>query len=325
MGLIIPSIQEGENIVTLIYILLGLLLLFILTLYVVYLITFRGRVYHDITKTGELDGEKFVPYKKLILDGVTFARHAPNEPVTVKSYDGLVLCGRYYPADKERAILILCHGYRSIPENDFSCAIEYFHGQGFGILLIDQRAHGKSRGRTMAFGVKERRDIHTWADFVSDRWPDTPIVIEGISMGAATVLMASSEPFPKSVVGLIADCGYTSPGEIIRHVMRRLHLPEKLLYPLVRLSGRIFGGFDVEGCSALEEGRRANLPALFIHGEADAFVPCGMGERNFAAYGGPKWMVTVKKAGHGMSYVVDMPKVQGAVDEFLKRVLPEKI
>ncbi len=305
-----------------VYISLGALALFVLLTYAVYLITFRGRVYHDITKTGELDGEKFAPYKKLILDGVNFARRAPHEDVAIRSFDGLRLCGRYYSAENERALLILCHGYRSIPENDFSCAIEEFHNRGYGILLIDQRAHGKSGGRTMTFGVKERHDILSWAEYADNRFRGEPIIIEGISMGASAVLMASSFSFPVSVVGLIADCGYTSPGEIIRHVMKRLHLPG-FLYPIVRLSGRVFGGFDIQGCSVLEECRKASLPALFIHGEADAFVPCSMGKRNYEAYGGAKQMVTVPKAGHGMSYVVDMPKVQKALDSFLEKVLKQ--
>ena len=299
---------------------IGILAFFLLLTYVVYLITFRGRVYHDITRTGELDGEKFAPYKKLILDGVAFARETPYENISIRSYDGLRLCGKYYSAENERALLILCHGYRSIPENDFSCAIEEFHNRGFGILLIDQRAHGKSGGRTMTFGVKERYDIHSWADYAAERFKGEDIIIEGISMGASTVLMASSAPFPDYVKGLIADCGYTSPDEIIRHVMKRLHLPG-ILYPIVRFSGRVFGGFDIQGCSALEECRKASLPALFIHGEGDAFVPCKMGRRNYEAYGGPKQMITVPKAGHGMSYVVDMPRVQRALDEFLEGVL----
>ena len=308
---------------TALYVIAGALALFFLVLYVIYLITFRGRVYHDITKTGELDGEKFAPYKQLILSGVEYAKDTPYEEVEIKSFDGLCLRGKLYKAEGGRGVLILCHGYRSIPENDFSCAIEMFHKRGFAILLIDQRAHGRSQGRTMTFGIKERRDIHSWAEFICGRYPDRPVIIEGISMGAASVLMASSGEFPRNVAGLIADCGYTSAEEIIKHVMARLHLPIKLLYPLVSLSASIFGKLNLEECTAEEEGKKAALPALFIHGEADHFVPCQMGIRNYAAYGGPKKMITVPKAGHGMSYVVDMDKVQRAIDDFLDFVLQD--
>ncbi|MGM9521434.1 MAG: alpha/beta hydrolase [Oscillospiraceae bacterium] len=304
-----------------VYIVLGAAILFFLIEYIVYLIAFRGRVYHDITKTGELDTDKFKKYKDAILSGIKYAAETESEPVEITSYDGLRLAGRYYRAEKERALIILCHGYRSIADNDFSCAIQYFHESGFSLLLIDERAHGKSGGRTMTFGIKERHDVRSWVDYAAGRFPDTNIIVEGISMGASTVLMAAGEPFPPNVKGIIADCGYTSPKEIICHVIRRAHMPVKLLYPEVKLAARLFGGFDLEEYSSLEAARSASLPALFIHGESDYFVPCDMGRRNFQAYAGEKQMVTVPGAGHGLSYVVDMEKVQKAVNEFLDRIL----
>ena len=141
-------------------------------------------------------------------------------------------------------------------------------------------------------------------------------------MGSSTVLMAAGESeLPESVAGIICDCGYTSPRDIIRTVIRSYRLPVSVCYPMVRLAGRVLGRFDVEECSALEAGRRASVPALFIHGEADDFVPCRMGRDNYAAYAGPKKLVTVPGAGHGLSYVVDTEKCQKALNEFLDRAL----
>ncbi len=302
-------------------ILIGVLLLFLLAEFAVFLIAFRSGVYRDLTKTGELDTPKFSPYKQLILDGVRAANEAPSELVSVRSFDGLTLRGRFYKNERERGLVLLCHGYRSIAENDFSGAFDYFVRRGLSILLIDQRAHGRSEGRVMTFGIRERHDVHTWVEYLTERFPGTPIVVEGISMGAATVLMASGEGFPEAVRGLIADCGYNSPKDSLCHVIRRFHGSVKLLYPMARLAARLYGGFDLEECSAEEEGRKSRLPCLFIHGEKDYLVPFALGKRNYEAYGGPKTLVSVPAAGHGMSYLVETPRVEAALDAFLDGVL----
>ena len=216
----------------------------------------------------------------------------------------------------------MCHGYRSVAENDFSCSSEFVHSQGLAFLLIDERAHSRSGGLAMTFGLRERWDLIDWAKYIAGRFPGERIILEGLSMGASTVLMAAGEELPGETAGIIVDCGYTSPKEIISRVIASRHMSVKIFYPLVRLAGRMFGGFDIEGCSAMEAAGRATLPALFIHGEADGFVPCEMGRRNFAAYAGEKTLVTVPGAGHGMSYIVDMPKCQRALIEFLGGILP---
>lgn len=81
--------------------------------------------------------------------------------------------------------------------------------------------------------------------------------LDGISMGAATVLMASELDLPASVRGIIADCGYTSPRDILRKVIRQLHLPVGPVYFLLRLSARLFGHFDPEAASAARRWRIA--------------------------------------------------------------------
>ncbi len=287
-----------------------------------YLIAFQGRTYADFTKHNFMLKPELRPYADLILSGKRWCRETPHEEVTVTARDGVKLFGRVYDREDARAAVIMMHGYRSMAENDFSCSSEYVHSQGFAMILADQRAHGKSGGFAMTFGIRERWDLMEWIRYAEKRFPGKPIILEGLSMGSSTVLMAAGESeLPKSVAGIICDCGYTSPRDIIRTVIRSRHLPVGICYPMVRLAGRVLGRFDVEECSALEAGKRASVPALFIHGEADDFVPCQMGRDNYAAYAGPKTLVTVPGAGHGLSYVVDMEKCQGALRVFLEQAL----
>ena len=304
-----------------IYIILAILGLFVFLEALFFLLAFGGRTWADFTKHNFFFKPELRPYADLILSGKRWCLETPHEDVTIRARDGIHLHGRFYDVPDRRGIVIMMHGYRSMAENDFSCSSAYVHGQGLAMLLADQRAHGQSGGFAMTFGLREHLDLLEWVRYIAGRFPGEKIILEGLSMGASTVLMAAGEPLPPEVSGIICDCGYTSPREIISAVIKSYHLPVGVCYPMVRLAGRVLGGFDVESCSALEAGKRADLPALFIHGEADDFVPCQMGRDNFAAYAGPKRLCTVPGAGHGLSYVVDMEKCQKALVEFLNGVL----
>ena len=125
-------------------------------------------------------------------------------------------------------------------------------------------------------------------------------------MGAATVMMASGEKLPKNVISILVDCGYTSPKEIICKVVDDMKLPTKLLYPFIKFGARIYGGFDLEEASPIEAMKKCSLPIVFVHGDADAFVPYDMSVRLCEACASEKKiLVTVKDAGHGLAYPKD--------------------
>ena len=262
-------------------------------------------------------------YHSYWYDGATFDSFAfsaiPFEAVSVKSFDGLALFGRYYPAREPNAPLqIQFHGYRGTAMRDFSGGNKLARESGHATLVVDQRAHGKSEGRTIGFGVLERRDLLSWVGYAVSRFgADTPIFLSGLSMGAATVLMAADLPLPKNIVGIIADCPYSSPRKIISQVCRKdYHLPPTLVYPLIRLSALLFGHFDPDSASALSSVGAAHIPMLVIHGEDDRFVPVEM-SRALAAASDRLTLLTFPEAGHGLSYMVDTPRYEKAVTDFV--------
>jgi fermentation-respiration switch protein FrsA (DUF1100 family) len=117
-------------------------------------------------------------------------------------------------------------------------------------------------------------------------------------------MMAAGEKLPENVIGILADCGYTSAKEIMFDVMRKMKLPPKLCYPFVKLGAKLFGHFDPDENSPLEAMKRCTLPVIFFHGEDDDFVPCSMSRANFEACAARKKLVTIPGAGHGLSYAV---------------------
>lgn len=241
------------------------------------------------------------------------------EDVFINSFDGLKLHGRYYHVKDGAPLDIQFHGYNGNAMRDFCGGNKISRESGHNSLLIDQRAHGMSRGKTISFGINERKDCLSWVRYAVERFgEDTEIVLSGVSMGAATVLMASDLGLPKNVKAIVADCGYSSPKAIINKVMRDSGLPDKLMYPFVWLGAMVFGKFNLTESSAVSAVSESDVPILIIHGGADDFVPCYMAEEIYKACRSEKKLLIVPGAGHGMSYLVDKDLYEKTVKDFTK-------
>lgn len=294
-------------------------LIVFLTSYICYFITFRT-----------IKKEKDNPHSKVTLETYESFRHitepliddlikTPCEHVTVQSHDGLSLHARYYKNFDDAPLEIQMHGYRGHALRDFCSGGRDARERGNNLLLIDQRAHGRSEGSSISFGILERHDCLTWINLAHEKLGAETVILIGMSMGAATVLMASGMELPSCVKCVIADCPYTSPREIIRKVIGcDMHLPVGLLYPFVRLGGRIYGGFDIEEASPIEAVKNTKIPTLIIHGGADSFVPAEMSKRIFENCDAQiKHRLVIPSADHGLSYLVDKETYLTAVSELL--------
>ena len=253
------------------------------------------------------NGEIYERYREDMVAWTKAIRSMPHEDLEVKSFDGLTLRGKYYEYKAGAPIELLFHGYKGNAERDLSGGVERCFRLGRNVILVDQRAGGSSDGHVISFGINERRDCHTWVNYVIERFgDDVKLIIGGVSMGAATVMMAAGDPLPKNVIGVLADCGYTSAEEIIKKVVKDMKLPVWLLYPFIKLGARIFGGFDLEETSPLEAMKKCTLPVVFVHGDTDDFVPYDMSVRlHEACASEKKTLITIKGAGHGLAYPAD--------------------
>jgi fermentation-respiration switch protein FrsA (DUF1100 family) len=297
----------------------ALMALFLIILVICFLKVFyspRRRPLAD----GEYDipkGEVYKAFRKDIEGWVDEVRTLPHEKIEIVSHDGLVLRGRYYEYRKGAPVEILFHGYRGSSDRDMCAGVSRSFAVGRNALLVDQRASGASDGSVISFGINERLDCLRWVEHLNERFNgDVEIILTGISMGAATVMMASAEKLPPNVVCVLADCGYTSVEAIIRKVLRDMHLPPGIFYPLVRLSARIFGGFDPNATSPLEAVKMTDIPIIFIHGDADGFVPCEMSEELFEACASLKKLVKIHGADHGLAYPTDREGYVKALKDF---------
>ena len=263
------------------------------------------------------DGEIYEPFREMMTDWVRWTRSLPHENVEIYSHDGLRLCGKYYEYAPNAPIELMFHGYRGNAERDLSGGVARCFSLGRSVLMVDQRSCGNSEGNTITFGIYEHLDCLRWVDFAVKRFgANCKIILTGISMGASTVLLAAGKPLPKNVIGVLADCGFTSAKEIIYEVIRKMGLPPKAGYPFVKLGARLYGGFNPDSDSALAAVGHIQVPVIFYHGETDDFVPCAMSEKLYQACNAKKRLVTVPNAGHGLAFPVDQEGYLQTLGEF---------
>lgn len=264
-------------------------------------------------------GEQFDERREEILKLCYELNDIKYEEVTTISYDKKKLVGKYYHMSDDNIVYIFFHGYRGMGIRDFGGGAKERIKEGKNVIIVDERAHGKSEGHTITFGIKERYDCVSWVDYCISRFgKDVKIILTGISMGAATVLYSSALDLPRNVVGIIADCPFTSPKEIITKVMKEdMHLP-KFIYFFVKSGAMIFGNFNPD-LSLEEEIKKNKTKILIIHGEDDRLVPCDMSKR-LAKENSLVHLETVPKAGHGLSYLVDKESYLKYLTEFAKQL-----
>lgn len=242
----------------------------------------------------------------------------PHEVVEIQSRDGTRLLGHWMPVSNPRRILIAMHGWRSSWDNDFGMIGDFFRDNHCSVLYAEQRGQGGSGGEYMGFGLTERYDCLDWVNWVSARMGNSlPIYLCGISMGASTVLMASGLALPDNVRGIMADCGYTSPVAIWKHVAKNhLHLSYPMCEGPARQLARKKISVGIEDASCPEALSQCRVPVLFVHGTDDRFVPVEMTYENYKACAAPKRLLIVPGAEHGMSYLVDPHGYKDAVKAF---------
>ena len=244
----------------------------------------------------------------------------PSEEVYIKAHDGVKLFALYYHIKDGAPVQIMMHGYKGNSKRDMCGGHTLARKLGHNILLIDQRGCGKSGGKTVTFGVKERLDALSWVHYINDRFGSVPIFLVGVSMGGATALMASDLDLPSNVVGAIADCPFSSPKAIIKKVCRDRGMPEAI-YPFVTVGAYIYGHFSPNKEGAIKSVKNTKIPILILHGANDGFVPYKMSEEIYNACTGEKYFYDFDGADHGMSYMSNPKKYEDATYEFVAKCL----
>ncbi|MBP1970125.1 fermentation-respiration switch protein FrsA (DUF1100 family) [Virgibacillus natechei] len=246
------------------------------------------------------------------------------EQMEMTSYDGLELKGYFLeakePTDKT---VVLAHGYLG-HAGDMGLYGQYYYEElGYNVFTADLRGHGESGGDYIGFGWHDRMDYTDWIDQIIEKeGPESQIVLHGVSMGAATVLMASGEVLPDNVQAIVADSPYTSVYELFEYQLNRMfHLPAFPVLPSTSLVTNMQAGYTLKEASTLEQVKKADVPILYVHGDADTFVPTVMSQELYDKTKSEAEMITFEGANHGEAFVIQEERYINELNQFLQKYM----
>lgn len=252
----------------------------------------------------------------LMKENATF----PFEEIYITAHDKVKLYARYYHIKDGAPVFILMHGYKSTADRDMSGFFKIARDTQNNILLVDQRGCGKSQNADLTFGIKERYDALSWVNYINERFGCPPVFLCGVSLGGSSVLMASELDLPKNVMGIMSDCAFSSPTDIIKKVCRDNKYPP-LIYPFIKLGAVLFGHFSIGGKGAFLAVKSACVPILIIHGKGDNFVPYSMAEKIYENISSEKTLFPIDSPVHAGCYTENPQGYRDAVRSFVEKCL----
>lgn len=257
-------------------------------------------------------------------DWIDWTNEQDFEHLEMTSFDGLPLKGYYLPAkEPTNKTVVFAHGYLGNAYDMGLFGEYYYENLGYNVFTPDLRGHGNSGGDYIGFGWHDRLDLIDWMKMLIDEnGADTEIVMHGLSMGAATVLMASGEALPLNVKAIIADSPYTSVYDLFSYQMERMfHLPDKPILPTTSLVTQQKAGYSLTEASALDQVKNATVPILYISGESDTFVPTDMTNTLYENTKSETEIVTYPGANHGESIVLHRENYLTTMTGFIEKYL----
>lgn len=216
---------------------------------------------------------------------------------------------------------IVVHGY-SLSGKVMTYYAEEFYNKGYNVLLIDLRGHGESEGNYIGMGWHDRLDLIDWSNYVISKNQNCKIIWHGVSMGAATIMMATGEELPTNIKVAIEDCGYSSVWDEFKMQLKSLYnLPTFPALNAANTITKIKAGYSIDEVSAVEQVKKSKTPTLFIHGNQDTFVPFGMLDLLYEVASCKKQKLVVEGAGHAESSSVNPELYWDTIDKFIKENL----
>lgn len=278
------------------------------------------RELHDIEKS-------YTRYVENNLFDEALYNSASKEDITLKSFDGLNLTSTLImnenPTNK---FIVLVHGV-SICYVGSLKYFDIFYKNGFNILIVNQRRHGKSEGKYSTYGFYEKYDVNMWIEYLKSRFGNDIILgLHGESMGAGTVM--ETIPLNDSIKFVIEDCGYSNFHELIGFQITHAYknrLVRKILRPSLIFANffmKTKAKFSMKKIIPIDIVSSTSLPMMFVHGKEDYFVPWYMAVDLYKAKTkGYKELYLVEGAKHAEALEVNKILYEKKIMTFIEKAL----
>ncbi len=244
---------------------------------------------------------------------------------TITGYRDFKVHACYVPAARPaeaQGTAIVVHGYGDNHFVFLYLVRMYRDEFNYNVLFPDLQYHGYSEGDHIQMGWNDRLDVEKWIEVAHDVFKDDFMVLHGVSMGAATVMMTSGDPLPDYVRCFVEDCGYSSVVVQFNNNRKQSFrfIPPDVLQSASLVTKKRYGWGFWEA-SSVKQLAKCDRPMLFIHGDADDFVPFDNLQRNYdAKVNGYKEMWVAKGAVHANAYAKYPEEYKQHVRDFLARV-----
>ena len=237
----------------------------------------------------------------------------------------ITLKGYYLPAEQESNVFVLfAHGYRSSHAGDPYNFIRFYHEEmKFNFMCVDHVTAGDSEGKYLGFDYFEAEDMLLWVDYLTERFgKDIKIILHGVSMGGATVCKMASR-VPDCVKLIVSDCAYTSAEDELISVVKSAGITKSapLAFFLFNRMNKRFAKFDLKDTDVRDSVKNSRVPMLFVHGDADDFVPTRMAFELFDMCGNEKDIIIIKGAAHAESILIGADAYKAKLKEFIGKYI----
>lgn len=254
-------------------------------------------------------------FKLTSSESKTWFKNSNYKEVYIKSFDKKKLHA-YEIKNKLNTWVIIVHGYTNNALEMLDVAYN-FYKKGYSILLIDQRAHGKSDGVYSTHGFYERKDMLSWIDYINKK-KKTKIILYGISMGGTVIMRTVGENLPDNVICAIEDCGFISNYDQFYNQLKYLKFLPKPIISSFNIFSSIFFGFNIYKFKPEEILMNGKIPFMFIHGSSDILVPPKNAYDAYQLYKGKKKLLIIDGAKHMKSSIQDSKKYYNEIFSFIK-------
>ena len=302
------------------YVLLGLLAAFVAFVLLPSVLSFCivfGRVKTE--PYGEM--KKAPPYLSRFSAELTeaegFIRSLSAREITVCSSDGVSLTGEYIDGGFDKTVIFF-HGFKAEAHLSFLSQARWFYGQGYNLLFATLRGHGKSGGRWITLGLREKEDVLAYVRWAEEEKAIGKVLLYGTSMGCTSLAFASDGiKTDGKVKAMILDCGFTCPEAQLTRDGAKMHLPWRIMLPATRILSKLLWKADISA-STTDALSRTAIPALFLHGAADTIVPVEESKRDFDACASPKEIFIAPGAEHTTSFLTCPEEVKEKIGALLR-------
>lgn len=230
--------------------------------------------------------------------------------------------GWFAPGQPGKGAVLLFHGVRA-DRTQMLARARFLHRAGYATLLVDLPGHGESAGERITFGAREAAGVSASLQYIRQLLPNERLGIIGVSLGAASTVLARPSPAPDAVV---LESMYPTIVEAVEdRLMVHLGSMGPRLAPLLLWQLPLLTGVSAQDLKPIQELPRIGAPVLIAAGSADKHTTWAETQRLFEAAVEPKEIWRVDGATHVDLYAYTPEEYERKILNFLARCLGNEV